>query len=102
MEKEEAAATVDNYVPIPCGDYEMLEIACMDGYEVEVHTDGRTIVGRADTLNVRSGEEFFVVRLTGGVHDTIRVDRIRCLVVRTRPARFSTHKFTRSVESPIR
>lgn len=101
MEKREAAAAVGNYVPIPCGDYEMLEIACMDGYEVEVHTDGSTIVGRADTLKVSAGEEFLVVRPAGGACDTIRVDRIRRLVVRTRPARFESHTFARSHESPI-
>lgn len=101
MEKREAAAA-GNYVPIPCGDYEMLEIACMDGYEVEVRTDGSTIVGRAETLDVRAGEEFLVVRPAGGACDTIRVDRIRHLVVRTRPARFESHTFARSHEPPIR
>jgi transcriptional antiterminator Rof (Rho-off) len=100
MDNQAAAEANGNYVPIPCGDYEMLEIACMDGYEVEVHTDGRTIVGRADTLNVRADGEFFVVRLAGGALDTTRVDRIRRLVVRTRPARFESHTFTRSGDSP--
>lgn len=101
MDQQKAAEAVGDYVPIPCGDYEMLEIACMDGYEVEVHTDGCTIVGQADTLNVRAGEEFLVVRLADGALDTIRADRIRRLVVRTRPARFESHTFARSDVSSI-
>lgn len=100
MDKREVGEAVGDYIPIPCGDYEMLELACMDGYDVEVHTDGRTIVGRADTLNVRAGEEFFVVRLASGAHDTIRVDRVRRMVVRTRPARFEAHTFKRPDDPP--
>lgn len=100
MEKHEGGAAPRNYKPIGCGDYEMLEIACMDGYDVEVHTDAGTIIGHADTLKVHAGEEFFEVRLADGGRDSIRADRIRQLVVRTRPARFESHTFKRPEDVP--
>lgn len=95
MEKHEGGEALGDYVPIGCGDYEMLELACMHRYDVEVHTDAGTIVGCADTLRVHNGEEFFEVRLADGGRDSIRVDRIRRLVVRTRPAHFESHTFRR-------
>jgi transcriptional antiterminator Rof (Rho-off) len=102
MEKHDGGEALGAYIPIGCGDYEMLELACMDGYDVEVHTDAGTIIGHADNLKVRAGEEFFEVRLADGGRDSIRVDRIRRLVVRTRPARFESHTFKRPDVPPVR
>lgn len=102
MEKHDGREASGDYIPIGCGDYEMLELACMHGYDVEVHTDAGTIIGRADTLRVRAGEEFFELLLADGGRDTIRVDRIRRLVVRTRPAHFESHTFKGPDVPPVR
>jgi Rho-binding antiterminator len=83
-----------DYVPIPCADYEPLELACMDRYAVELTThSGRTIVGNAVDLVVRAPEEFLVVRHDDGTTEEIRVDLIRRMVVLSRPCRFDSHSF---------
>lgn len=83
-----------DYVPISCADYETLEIACMDRYDVELTTrDGRTVVGRAVDLAVRPPEEFLVVRHDGGATEDVRVDQIRYMAVLSRPCRFDDHTF---------
>ena len=83
-----------DYVPIPCGDYETLETACMDGYAVELETrDGRTVVGKALELEVRPPEEFLVVLHDDGTTEHLRVDRIRRMTVLSRPCRFDDHTF---------
>ena len=83
-----------DYVPISCADYEPLEIACMDRYDIELTThDGRTVVGRAVDLAVRPPEEFLVVRHHDGTSEDIRVDQIRHMAVLSRPCRFDDHTF---------
>jgi Rho-binding antiterminator len=87
-----------DYVPISCADYETLEMACLDGYAVELTTrDGRTVVGKALDLEVRPPEEFFVVLHDDGSTEDIRVDRIRYMTVLSRPCRFDDHTFARPV-----
>jgi transcriptional antiterminator Rof (Rho-off) len=82
----------NDYVPIPCADYETLETACMDGYTVELATrDGRTVVGRAFDLDVRPLEEFFVVLRDDGNRESIRADRIHHMTVLSHPRRFDDH-----------
>jgi Rho-binding antiterminator len=88
-----------DYVPIPCGDYETLETACMDGYTVELESrDGRTIAGRALELDVRPPEEFFVVLRDDGNTESIRADRIRRMKVLSHPRRFDDHTFAGASE----
>jgi Rho-binding antiterminator len=83
-----------DYVPIPCDDYEPLEIACMERYDIELTTyDGRTVLGSAVELSVRPPEEFLVVRLVDGTREDVRVDQIRYMTVLSRPSRFDDHIF---------
>ena len=83
-----------DYLPISCGDYEVFETACMDGYEVELTTrDGRRVVGKAVDLAVRPPEEFLVIRHDDGTSEEIRVDQVRHMVVLSRPRRFDGHTF---------
>lgn len=83
-----------DYVPIPCGDYEAFEIACMDRYDVELTMrDGRKVVGEAVDLAVRSAEEFLVIRHDDGTSEDIRVDQVRYMAVLSRPRRFDHHAF---------
>lgn len=87
-------AREDDYVPISCGDYEIFEIACMDGYEVELSTrDGRTVTGKALDLSVRSPAEFLVIGHVDGTTEDVRVDQIRYMAVLSRPCRFEDHTF---------
>jgi transcriptional antiterminator Rof (Rho-off) len=66
----------------------------MDGYAVELTThSGRTIVGTAVDLAVRASEEFLVVRHDDGTTEDVRADRIRHMVVLSRPCRFNDHSF---------
>lgn len=84
----------DDYVPISCGDYEVLEIACMDRYEVELRTgDGRTVTGRALDLAVRSPAEFLVIGHVDGTTEDVRVDQIRYMAVISQPRRLEDHTF---------
>ena len=83
-----------DYVPISCGDYEAFEIACIDGYDVELTTrDGRKVVGKAVDLAVRPPEEFLVIRYEDGTSEDIRVDHVRYMAVLSRPRRFDNHTF---------
>jgi Rho-binding antiterminator len=83
-----------DYVPISCADYETFEVACMDRYNVELTIrDGRTVVGKAVDLAVRSPAEFLVIRHDDGTTEDIRVDQVRYMAVLTRPCRFDDHTF---------
>ena len=84
---------MSSYVPIDCNDYDFLEIACMDGYQVEVKIDSGTLIGVATGLETRFGEEYLTIQVSGGLVETIRIDRIVSLEVLTEPARFRRHDF---------
>lgn len=82
-----------DYIPIPCSDYEILELACMDQYLVEIAVGDGEIIGQAAALDVRAGEEFFVLEKNDGTTQAVRVDRIAHMKVVSRPARFNHHSF---------
>lgn len=84
---------MSEYKPIDCNDYDFLEIACMDHYDVDVILDSGNIRGNAQALEVRSGEEYLRIRTRDGVYEDIRVDRIRELHVLSAKARFRKHIF---------
>ncbi|HNP65254.1 MAG TPA: Rho-binding antiterminator [Woeseiaceae bacterium] len=85
-----------DYTPIDCSDYDYLEIACMDRYEIEVTHVAGSLAGVADGLETRKGEEFLCVRTGAQVVEAIRVDRILGLRVLSDPARFRRHRFRSS------
>lgn len=86
-----------SYAPIACSDYDILEIVCMDRYEIEVQYDTGTVLGIADGLDIRDGKEFLRVRCFDSDASTtsaeIRADRIYQITVLSRPARFIQHRF---------
>lgn len=84
---------MSKYVPIDCGHYDVLEIACMDRYEIELNLDNGCSRGIADRLETRDQQEFVYLEKKGGHEEAIRVDRIRSISVLTRPARFVFHDF---------
>ena len=86
------------YHPIDCGDYDMLEIACLDTYTVDVQTAERVIRGVAAGLKTNNGEEFLQLSTAEGSEEVVRIDQIRKLTVLTRPARFEQHVFAKSAE----
>ena len=83
------------YQPIDCGDYDRLEIAIMDRYDVELDLGDQVVVGHASRLETRDGEEFFWIRQSSGREEPIRIDRICRMTVLTRPARFHYHAFAK-------
>ncbi len=87
------AAALGPYAPIACGDYDFLEIACLDGYEVVLETPGGTLQGRALTTEVRQQAEYLVLVDSDGQQLQVRLDQLRSLRVITRPSRFSEHSF---------
>lgn len=86
------------YQPIDCGDYDMLEIACLDAYTVVVRTADRVVTGVAAGLQTSNSEEFLQLRTAEGTEETVRIDHIRTLTVLTRPARFEQHTFAKRAE----
>lgn len=84
---------VNKYLPIDCGDYDMLEIACMDHYQVELQLDNEVASGIAERLETRDGQEFLWLQNPAGQAEPIRIDRIRVMTVHSRPARFESHRF---------
>ena len=81
------------YSPIDCGDYDYLEIACMDRYDVEVLANGERICSTAVNLEVIDGEEFLLLDNADAPIEKIRVDHIERMTVQSRPCRFELHIF---------
>lgn len=81
------------YQSIDCSDYDFVEIACMDHYDVEVVTKDGIFFGRAETTVNDGSGEFLQMRATDGKVLKIRLDTVRRLLVRTRPSRFESHDF---------
>lgn len=83
----------DTYRPVGCEDYDYLEIACMDGYDVGVLSNGGLLSGKAIDMASDAGEEFLVVQSADGDINKIRIDKIQRLTVLSRPCRFEEHNF---------
>jgi transcriptional antiterminator Rof (Rho-off) len=82
-----------DYIPIACSDYDFLEIACMDQYEIDLQLVFGSTRGNAKQLETRSGEEYLLITKGDGAEEAVRVDQIKQLSVLTRPARFTEHQF---------
>lgn len=85
-----------SYKPIDCGDYDYLEIACMDRLDIELNFDSGTLRGVAEALETRLGEEFLIIRTTDEQVEKLRVDRINEIRVISKVARFRSHLFERA------
>lgn len=83
-----------DYQPINCSEYDWLEIACLDRYDVELDLGVEMLRGIALDLNVKDGEEFLRTRVPDGSFVDVRVDRIRSITVHSRPARFESRTFS--------
>ncbi len=81
------------YKPIKCGDYDILEVICMDSYDVEVITDTDTHSGMASNIEKKDGGEDLVLKVSETEQVPIRADTIVKINVLTRPCRFSTYDF---------
>jgi len=66
----------------------------MDQNDVDVVTATGTVSGLAVTTETNSKGEFFIVGLQNGEQISIRVDRIRKLVVRSTRRRFDERAFS--------
>jgi len=88
------------YSPIDCGDYDYLEIACMDRYDVEVSTRGESFHGIAANIEIIASEEFLTLDTGNSSNTSIRVDLIDHLRVKSRPCRFQERTFGRNATNP--
>jgi len=84
------------YKPIDCDDYDFLEIACMDGYTLDVVMPDKTITGKAVTTKKNADGEFLVLQMQDGEQELVRADQIIKLVVLDKNPRFNERVFTRS------
>lgn len=87
------------YIPIGCADYEYIELACMDRYDVEVIKDDGTIRGLAVNTETNATGEYLIVQLENNTCESIRVDLIKQIIVLSKNRRFDEHSFDRSVNS---
>lgn len=85
--------TPDAYSPIPCSDYDMLEIACMHRYRVRLRTSTAIYSGTAIDLRVENHEEFLVLQVDADREQAIRIDRIQQMTVLSEPRSFDEHRF---------
>lgn len=87
---------VDNlppYEPIDCGDYDHIELACVENYLVDVVTHQGTTQGRALNLCTQANGDYLIVESDGQIKQHIRVDQIKQLIVLSQPRRFEKHLF---------
>jgi len=82
------------YTPIVCGDYDYLEVACMDGYSLNIELQDGSIKGKAITTEKSAEGEFLVLELDDGTRSSVRADHIVKFVVLDKTARFREHTFT--------
>lgn len=84
---------MNTYKPINCGHYDILEVICMDSYEVDVFTQAGKQTGIAKDLEKREGGEFLLLESADESITAIRADQINKIDVLTRPCRFHSHEF---------
>jgi len=81
------------YVPIDCGLYDYLEIACLHAYEVELDLrNGEKIKGDALTTRIEQSCEFLVIQTASDAR-SVRLDSIITLHVLSRPCQFDNVSF---------
>jgi len=83
------------YTPIDCADYDIIEIACLYGYQLEVELQSQTIRGKAVTTEQNAQGEYLIVQDESNTRKKIRADEIHKLVVLNKHAKFSEHTFKR-------
>ncbi|OUS74254.1 hypothetical protein B5G52_02605 [Pseudoalteromonas sp. A601] len=68
------------YQPIACGDYDQLELFCIQQAEVTITTtDDETLIGKAINLENHKGlGEFLLLELPQGEHK-VRLDKIKAI-----------------------
>ena len=86
------------YVPIGCADYEYIELACMDRYQVEVVKHDGLIRGLAVTTETNNTGEYLIIQLDNNKREAVRVDRIKQIIVLSEERRFEERTFEPLVE----
>jgi Rho-binding antiterminator len=87
------------YAPIDCADYEYIELACMDRYEVDVVKDDGTIRGLAINTEANNTGEYLIVQIDNNAHESVRVDLIKQIIVLSENRRFDERIFESHVLS---
>ncbi len=87
------------YVPIGCGDFEYIELACMDRYEIDVVKLDGTVRGLAVTTQTNRTGEYLIIELDNEQRESVRVDHIKKIIVRSKIRRFDEHTFEPLVDT---
>ncbi len=83
----------NHYEPIDCGHYDYLELACVEGYLLDVITQSGTRQGKALTLRTKTDGEYLIIALGDDQSESIRLDQIQRVVVRSEPRKFAERTF---------
>ncbi|ASJ73618.1 Rho-binding antiterminator [Granulosicoccus antarcticus] len=84
---------VEPYTPINCSDYDYIELACLDRCEVDIVKHEGVVRGCAVTTEKDSNGEYLIVQLENDLRESIRLDQIKQIVVRSEPRRFEERTF---------
>ena len=76
------------YEPIDCGDYDHIELACVQRYLLDVVSHEGTTQGRALTMVTEADGEYLILELDDTQQHRIRVDQIRQITVLSHPRHF--------------
>ena len=70
-----------NYRPIKCGDYDQLELFCMQQAKVTIiTTDDETLIGKAINLENHKGQgEFLLINCEEQGEHKVRLDKIKAI-----------------------
>jgi len=88
-----------SYIPIGCADYEYIELACMDRYDVEIIKDDGKIRGLAVNTEANATGEYLIVQLDDNTCEHVRIDLIKQIIVLSEIRRFDEHTFDASAHS---
>ena len=99
LEHRKGDAVAEAYVPIGCGDYEYIELACMDRYEIDVVKNHGTVRGLAVTTEANNTGEYLIIELDNEQRESVRVDHIKKIIVRSKIRRFDEHTFEPLVDT---
>lgn len=77
MSQRKSDSSSATYAPVACSFYDHLELACVNGSELELHTEEGVVTGKALTLRIEDGAEVLVLESPTGSEHTLRLDRIK-------------------------
>ena len=79
-----------HYKPIQCHLYDYIEVACLRHYKLLIKLlNGEELTGLAQTIHIINKEEYLEINVAG-VHQNIRLDKIKNITTLDDDAEFKT------------